>query len=290
MTGPVTALALAEGRRVVRNPLIWVSLVPTVFWVRATMRHDGGEDLLFLLIGYGLGLTGFVMVTTVVIATLRGRLEHTEELLGTLAVGPDRRSIGHAGSTLALAAIGAVVTVVLLAVLRPADPLGTWDPSDTGVLLDVPRPNVAQLVQGPLAIVAVATFAIALVRWLPTWLVLAPMLYLLMVQMLFMGTFHGVPADGGRWMFPLGSGVVNGPWSGCGPDDELCTLAVDGFDRLTPWWHAAYLVSLAGLFTVVAVLRHRRDRVTWTWFGASLAVVIVVTAIQFMVAEEFVAS
>ena len=58
------------------------------------MQDTEGEDQLFLLVGYGLVLPGFVMVIAVVLATLRGRMEHTEELLGTLAVSPDRRSVG----------------------------------------------------------------------------------------------------------------------------------------------------------------------------------------------------
>lgn len=290
MIGPVGSLALVEGSRLARNPVVWVSFLPTVVWVRAAARPgtDNAEGRLFLLIGYGLGLTGFVMVTIVILAVLRGRVERTEELFGTFAVGPDRRSVGHALSTLAAAAIGAVATVAIVAVFRPGRELGSWDPSESG-FVDIPRPNVAQLVQGPLALVAVATFAVALVRWVPTWLVIVPMFFALCIQMVFVGIWHGVPADGGRWLFPLGSGVVNGPWTGCGPDDVSCTLAVDGFDRVTPWWHAAYLVAAAFWFATVAVLRHRRDRKAWTWFGVTLVVLVATASIQFVVAREFVA-
>lgn len=287
MTSPTVALGLAEGGRLARNPLIWLSLLPTAMWVRSTAPVSDGEDRLILLTGYGLLLAGFVMIAAVVMATLRGRIEHTEELLATLAVGPDRRSIGHAVSTLALGGVGVVVTAATYVVLRPADPLGSWEPSD-GRALDVPRPNLAQLAQGPLALVAVATFVIALVRWVPTWLVLGPLLFLLMVQGLWMGLFHGVPASGGRWLFPLGTGVVNGPWTGCGPEDTACDLAVSGFDRVTPWWHAAYLVALATWFTTIAVLRHRRDSTAWAWFGATLAAVTATGAIQLAVADGFV--
>lgn len=290
MSSPTTALAIAEGRRFVRNPFIWVSLLPTALWLRVAVRDSNGEDRLFLLVGYGLGISGFVMVAAVVLATLRGRMERTDELLDTLAVGPDRRSLGHLGSTLALGAIGVVVTIAIGAVLRPAESLGTWDPSDTGVAVDIPRPNLAQLLQGPLALVAVATLAIAVVRWVPTWLVLAPLLFALMVQMLFIGVYHGVPADDGRWLFPLGSGIVNGSWSGCREGEPGCALAVSGYDRVAPWWHAGYLVAAACWFGSVAVLRHRRDRRSWAWFVVSLAALIGVGLVQVLSATEFVAS
>lgn len=290
MSSPTVALAIAEGRRFVRNPMIWVSLVPTGLWLRVAVRDSYGEDRLFLLVGYGLGISGFVMVAAAVLATLRGRMERTDELLDTLAVGPDRRSLGHLGSTLALGAIGVIVTIAIGVVLRPAESLGTWDPSDTGVAVGIPRPNLAQLLQGPLALVAVATLAIAVVRWVPTWLVLVPLLFALMVQMLFMGVYHGVPADGGRWLFPLASGIVNGSWSGCGDGETGCVLAVSGYDRVAPWWHAGYLVAVTCWFGSVAVLRHRRDRRTWAWFVVSLAALMGIGLVQVLTATEFVES
>jgi hypothetical protein len=285
---PTIQLAATEGRRFVRNPLIWLSFAPSVLWARSVLRSGDVEDELFLLVGYGLVLPGFVMIVAVVLATLRSRYERSEELLGTLAVGPDRRSIAHAGSTLALAAIGALATAAFIAALRPGNVLGRWSPS-TGDLLDVPRPNVAQVLQGPVAIVTVATFVIALVRWVPSWLVLGPLLFLLMVQGLFMGIFHGTPTDGGRWLFPVNTGIVNGDWTGCAPEDSICDLDVSGFDRITPWWHIAYLAAASTWFTTIAVLRHRRDRTTWAWCAGTSAVLLICGSIQVAVAQEYVA-
>jgi hypothetical protein len=37
----------------------------------------------------------------------------------------------------------------------------------------------------------------------------------------------------------------------------------------------------------VAVLRHRRDRATWTWFVASLAAVVLFAAAQFATADVY---
>jgi hypothetical protein len=277
-------LAWAEGRRVLRNPAVWLSLIPTALWFRTVVSTDDGEDGLFLLVGYSLVLPGFVMVIGTVFAVLRSRLERTEPLLVTLAVGQDRRSIGHAWSALAGGAIGLGVIAVIAVALPARDSLGVWD--NGGQRLVVPRPNVAQLLQGPMTIVVVLIFIVALVRWVPTWLVLVPLAFLLMVQGLFLGVYHGVPTDGARWLFPLSTGVVHGEWIG---DCETtgCDLIVSGFDRVTPWWHLVYLAALALWLTSVAVLRHRRDRTTWTWFGGSLAAVIILAAVQITTAEVY---
>jgi hypothetical protein len=275
-------LAWAEGRRLLRNPAVWLSLVPTGLWLRSAARTDDAENGMFLLVGYSLVLPGFVMLVTTVFAVLRARMAHTEPLLGTLAVGPDRRSIGHAGSALAGGAIGLGVIAAIAIALPAGDPLGVWD--NGGQRLTVPRPNLAQFLQGPVTVVVVLVFIVALVRWVPTWLVLVPLTFLLMVQALFLGVYHGVPTDGGRWLFPLNTGVVNGEWVG---DCETtgCDLLVSGFDRATPWWHLAYLAALGCWLTAVAVLRHRRDRTTWIWFTGSLVAVAFFAVVQVLTAE-----
>ena len=82
-------------------------------------------------------------------------------------------------------------------------------------------------------------FVVALVRWVPSWLVLLPITFLLLlVQGLWVGMWHGAPTQGRRWVFPLNSGVVNGKWVGCTPESAVCELPVSGFDTTTPWWHA----------------------------------------------------
>ncbi len=285
---PVMVLGRAEAERLLRNPAIWISLVLPALWVRSTRRSGDAEDQLALLIGYGLVLPGFVMVVAVLLATLRARLEHSEELLGTMAVGPDRRSVGHAVSALACGATALLVTTAIYVALGPERRLGYWQPA-ADQLIAVPRPSAAQLLQGPMAVVAVAVFVIACVRWVPSWLLLLPLGFLVMVQGLWIGIWHGTPTNGGRWLFPLNTGVVNGEWLGCGPEDAACDLPVSGFDTTTPWWHLGYLAGLTVWFTLIAVLRHRRDRVTWLWFGASTVVLVAFVVAQFVVADGFVA-
>jgi hypothetical protein len=286
---PELILGRTEGGRLLRNPAIWLSFVLTALWVRSARGEIEGENQLLLLVGFGLLLPGFVMVVAVVLATLRGRIEHTEELLSTLAVAPDRRSVGHAVSTLACGAIGLLATIVMYVALSPSNPLGSWKADDRAPAVLVPRPNIAQMLQGPLAIIAVGAFVIACVRWIPTWLVLVPLAFMVFVQGLFAGIFHSLRASGTRWLYPLNTGVVNDEWiGGCETEDAMCNLPVNGFDATTPWWHLGYLASLAVWFTTVAVLRHRRDRAAWLWFGATSGVLMAFVVAQFLVADGFV--
>lgn len=282
-------LAWAEARRLLRNPLPWLSLIVLVPWFRSAQRIGGVQDRLFLLVGYGLLLPGFVLVVVTVLAVLRGRMERTEELLGSLSVGADRRAVGHALAASTGGLIGLLVAVGVFVWLPARDPLGPWSPWYHEIV-DIPRPNLAQLLQGPLAVTAVLVFAVALVRWVPSWLVLVPLAFLLLVQGLWFGMWHGTAASGQRWLFPLNTGIVNGSWVGCATEIDSCELPVSGFDRSTPWWHAAYLIALCLWLTSAAVLRDRRDRTTWTWFGVSLVAVAALAAVQFSSANTYTAT
>jgi hypothetical protein len=282
---PTGQLAWAEGRRLVRNPVLWVSFLLLVPWVRVSRRSSEAENGLILLVGYGLIIPGLVMVVATVFAVLRARMEHTEPLLSTLAVGPDRRSIGHAVAALAGGAVGLLLMAVLVLTIGRRDPLGVWESERRPIT--VPRPNVAQLLQGPFAIVMLLVFVVALVRWVPTWLVIVPITFAMLIQATFLGAFHSVPTDGGRWLIPLNTGVVHSEWKGTCLDDSPCYIDVSGFDGRTAWWHLGYLASLAVWLGTVAVLRHRRDRVTWTWFAGSLVAVIAFVAVQIATADVY---
>ena len=97
MSSATGQLAWAEGRRLLRNPVLWISMLLLVPWVRVADGPTGAENGLILLVGYGLVIPGLVMVVATVFAVLRPRLEHTEPLLTTLAVGPAHPSVGPTG-------------------------------------------------------------------------------------------------------------------------------------------------------------------------------------------------
>lgn len=297
MTAPVACLARAEGVRLVRNPALWVALGLTGWWLEVAMRGNpaiGSAPLskLLLLVGYGFVLPGLVLFVAVVMAVLRGRLEHTEELLGTLAVGPDRRSLAHVLANVGPMVLMMLATIVILAVIRPGASLGVdVDLVESGVV-EFARPNVAQLLQGPLAVLAFTTLAVALVRWIPTWLVIVPTPFFFMVQILFFGLYLGTTPGAANWIGVgglLSHGVVNGPWIGCGEFDATCQITVSGFDHATPWWHLGYLVALTGLFAAIALVRHRRDTRTWVAFGVSSAVVVALAVVQAATFQPYIA-
>jgi hypothetical protein len=181
----------------------------------------------------------------------------------------------------------AALTIVIVA-MRGLESSGQpWDARVEGSPT-VPQLNAAQLLQGPIAIVVACLFVVALARWVPSWLIVVPLFVLTVVQLIFFGIWFGVETDNPlTWMWPVTTGVVHDGWTGCGPTDEICDLRVSGFDQTTPWWHLAYLVALCVWLVAIAVLRHRRDRMTWMVFSASTALVATLAIIQVVVAKDY---
>ncbi len=289
MTNSEVELARVEGIRLLRNPAVWIAFIPSAMWSIASLTADDThEGRLIVLVGYPLLIPGFVIVVHAILATLRSRFSSTDELLTTVPVGPDRRSVAHGASGLAGFALALVASVAVYLVVWPGATLGPGNSYFRGVV--IPSPNIAQVLQGPFALLAVTAFAIALVRWIPTWLVIVPFAFLTFVQGVFLGVFFGSPTGTGTWWWPLATGVVQGEWIGCGEFDAVCDLPVSGFDRVTPWWHLAYLAAVAVFFVVVAVLRHRRDRTAWITFAVALVTVLALGLVQVVVAAEYVAA
>ena len=287
MTTAELELARVEGARTLRNPAVWCALVPSAMWVIANVTGDDGhEDRLIILLGFPLLIPGFVIVVHGILAMLRSRYSNTDELLDVAPVGADRRSVAHGASAVAGFVLALGATAVVYAAVRPGPTIGPGTDYFRGVV--IPRPNIAQLLQAPFAFVAVFAFALALVRWIPTWLVIVPLAFLAMIQGVFLGAWFGVPTGAVTWWWPMATGVVHGEWIGCGEFDTVCDVPVTGFDRVTPWWHLVYLAAVAVFFVVVAVLRHRRDRSAWLTSMVALAIVLGSGIGQMVVWSEFV--
>ena len=286
------SLARVETARLVRNPLLWLSLVATGLWLNGARGESigsgsgGGDGAYYLLVGYSLVLPGFALMTLAALSALRDRRTGADAVLSTTPIDAARRSVGF-GATAVLAAVGAMGgTAVEWLVLRPGAVVGRTD----GTLPNgqpMPRPNIAQLLQGPLWICFAIALVVALVRWVPTWLVLVPLAFLTIVQGLFFGLWSGVPTSGVSWLWPLSTGTVHGEWLGCGTTDAFCDLPLAGFDRTTPWWHLGYLVALVGLMVSVAVIRDRRDRRAWVALALALAATVVFGVVQVAVYERY---
>jgi len=286
MRSSIVPLARVEARRLLRNPLLWLSFVPLATWLRRAWRTDNAEDAYNLLVGYGIELPGTVAVALVVVASLRARRCGTGELLATTPVEADRSTAAHALSLLPIAGLAVVWLVVELVVLRPSASLGRT--RDTiPPFVEIPRPTAAQMAQGPLAVVAVGCFALAVARWIPTWLTVPALAVGALVQLTALGLWSSSPVGIGAWLSPLSRGWVNGTWLGCANGDAVCHLRLAGFDRTTPWWHAGYLFALACLCTLVAVARHRRDRVVVAGLGVAAVGVAALAVAQAVVLERY---
>ncbi len=277
------ALARVEGTRLLRNPLVWLAVIPSALWVseaKAGLDRREAEDLVYLLNGYALLLPGFAAVVVTTLAVLRSRVAHADDLLDTLPVGRAQRSVAHGWSTAASALYGVIIIAAAYLFLWPSSAPGFFSDDSAPSILEVSRPNVAQMLQGPIALAAVAAGVVALVRWVPTWLVAVPLFFLLFIQGLWFGIFNGESTSWFTWLWPLSTGVVQDGWiGGCG-EGEACQMLLTGFDRTTPWWHLGYLLALGVWFVTIAVLRHRRDRAVWTAFAVSLAATIGFVLIQ----------
>jgi hypothetical protein len=199
---------------------------------------------------------------------------------------PARRTIAHALSVLAV--VGAVVVwvVVQLLVLRPGEVLGRAAHTIPAGF-DIPRPTIAQLLQGPAALLAIGCLAVALARWIPTWAVLPTFAVVAVMQLTWFGTWSGTEAAWSSWLWPLARGWVNGSWVGCTDSSVICSVHLSGFDRVTPWWHLGYLLALAALFALVATARTRRDRPIAVALGVAALAVAFFAGAQLVVFERY---
>jgi len=277
-------LAAVEGRRLVRNPLMWLSMIPAVLWAALV---DNADDTHFVLTGYGLIFTCFAVTVLVAMAARRSRFNHTGPLLDVLPSGSSTRTVGLGLAGVAPACAALVATTVVWIVVWPSTSLGTSTQTvNSGV--DVPRPNFAQFLQGPLAIGVFGALGLVLARWFPGWLIGAALAVPMLIQFLWFGGWHAEGSHAYVWLVPLATGWVTDGWTGaCDNTDANCDLALSGFDQTTPWLHLGYLVALAATLIAIAVLRRHRDRRTWMIFCAALASVAVFVVAQWIVYERF---
>jgi hypothetical protein len=237
-------------------------------------RADRANELHFLLIGYGVMLPGLVLLVASAFAVRRDRSSGTTELMATAPAAERTRTAAHGLAGLAGGGGLALAMTAVIWLYRARD--ATLGPAADTIPRDVvvPRPSVAQFLQGPLAVVALCALGILLGRWLPSWLVVVVVVIPAMSQFLMAGLWNGAETSAANWWLPLSSGWVVGDWIGCTETSALCDLPLQGFDRTTPWWHLGYLAALTALLVVSAMLTSRRDgAAVVTWLVAAGAVV-----------------
>jgi hypothetical protein len=277
-------LGQVDGWRLVRHPALWISIGTLVMY---TVAVGSATEEQFLLVGYGLVLPAFVAMVLTAMAVRRSRTQGADELFDVLPVDAARRSVGHGVSTLAAGGLALALTVGVWIYRRPGRVIGVTEDTIPGSI-DIPRPTVAQALQGPMAVVVFCALGVALARWVPAWLITIALLVPIFMQFLWFGLWQGEGLQPATWWWPLASGWVHGEWFGCLSEDTSCLLEVQGFDTVTPWWHLGYLAALAVFLVMIAVLRHRRDGPAWIAFGLSGVTLVSLAAAQSAVYERFV--
>ena len=276
-------LARVEASRLLRNPVLWVALA-VVGWV--THQTDDAEAVHELLVGYALLVPAFVLMVATAVATRRDRSSGTTELTSTLPIDGARRTVGHGVVAAAAGALGVAATAAIWLYHAPGAVLG----STTGTIplaIEVPRPNIAQFLQGPLVMVVFCALGVLLATWLPAWFAVVAMFLPATLQLLIFGIWHGTATTAQTWWWPMSTGWVVDGWLGACTEESPCDLAIRGFDTTTPWWHLAYLAALAVLLVSGAMLRHRRDGVAWSAFAVAVTVVATLAAAQAVVFERY---
>ena len=281
---PATAVQLArvEGTRLLRNPAVWLAAALAGVMARA----DRANELHFVLVGYAVLPVGLVLLIASAFAVRRDRSSGASELMSTTPTDEPTRTVGFGLAGIAGGGLTLAVTAAVWLYRARDAALG---PTEETIPLDVlvPRPNLAQFLQGPFAVVMLCTLGVLLGRLLPAWLVVVALIFPAMVQFLFLGLWNGTVTSAGNWWFPLSSGWVTGEWIGCTNESPMCDLPLQGFDRTTPWWHLAYLVALAVFLLTLATFRHRRDRMTVIAGLVAAGAVIGFAAVQAAVYTQF---
>lgn len=282
MTSAMQLGALEAGRQL-RNPALWLSMVPALLWA---MWVEGPANEHFLLTGYGLALAWVTAMAITAFGARRVGHRQVRDGLDVLPGGRDARTLGVGLGAVGSALAGLIVTIVVWAARTPGSVLGSSDNTIPGGL-EIPRPSLAQLLQGPLVLLVFASVGLLLGRWVPGWL-LVPALFLpIMLQFLWFGVWNAHSSSWYVWLLPMATGWVSHEWiGGCSTPTSPCYLQVSGFDGVTPWWHAIYLVALAATFVSIAVAvdgQHRARR----WVLMCGAATVVLGAIQVTTYERW---
>ncbi len=279
------SVGIVEAQRLMLNPALWVSLVPAFSWAAFVGDDSLGEH--FLLIGFGLALCWFVVMTVVAFAARRTVASNAGELFDLLPCDASQRTfaIGVGGAAAALVALA--VTVIVWVWRRPGASLGmTTDTVSSSIL--IPRPNAAQFLQGPAIVLVFVGLGLLIGRWAPSSLVVPVLLVPILAQFVLFGVWEAGGTTWYSWLLPMASGWVSGDRFGeCGSNNGDCLLPLVGFDEVTPWWHLGYLVCCAGfLFAVASLAGHGGTR-RWMAAGSWLGAVVAFGIVQLVVYERF---
>lgn len=234
------ALARAEGKRLLRHPLVALgaAVAPVLVFLLTrrgvpVLHRDDGLVALTLL---PLAAATFLAAN---LAALRAGRSGTDELFESMPAPASSRTLAHVLSTGWPAALGLALTGMAVAYMQALRAVGT--------------PSLAELVTGPAVVAVCGTAGVALARWVP-YTVAGP------VGLVALGAAQA--------SLSLGLGFVASSLTS-DPASRIRWLAV--WAPLAPYnvgdparelvirpagWHLAYVLGLLAAVATLALLRH----------------------------------
>jgi len=247
----VLALALAEGRRWLRHPLL-LGGVAGALWVAFQVVATGQVPVLSrddVEVGQALLALAAAALLVANLAGLRARRSGAEELLEALPAGTDLRAAGLLVSLAWPLALAVVLVGLDLAWLLALGAIG--------------RPSIAELLVGPAAVALAGAIGVLLARITPS-LVAGPLAVL-----------------GGAalyWKVTLGADFI-GRWKWLTPWVRRTVFLPDQVIR-PAGWHLAYLIAVALACGVLALLLQRATKRRAAALGLALLLAGVTASMQ----------
>lgn len=267
------ALGRIEGHRLLRHPAYLAGLALSaafLFLVNDVVGNHG--DIPYIVVTsvalYPVAAGTFLATFT---ACVRSRRHATDELYDSNAASPRVRTGGHLVAVL----WGVAGAVALLAIASLVHRL--WD----GVLVHTTTgvrpvaPTVLELANGPAYTMLLGVVAVAVARWVPSLLALPLAAFALLFH--FVTGSWGIGGDA-RWFLPLVNHERASSWVQVTPDSGYSI--VEGFDVVALSWHVGYLLALAGVLAVLALLRHGVERWLLAVGGVALIATVVTGFVQ----------
>jgi hypothetical protein len=257
----VSAVARAEGRRVLRHPVFLAGVALSVFAFatqpEVTGAHAGHHyfsvavgQAYFNLTGWGLLPLALATLLTLNLAALRSRRDRTEETYRSL---PTEAATQTAAQLLAIVwavAIGVVLVAAAFLYLGAGDGLVVDYDGRTAV------PSPYELAQGPLVVLVLGILGVALAAWLPRFSVTLLVAFVVFATEVVFVLWTGIHSWA-RWLFPLANSATLNRSGVTFPPASRADSGLAGFDVAAAGWHLGYLAALAVLLAAVALYRHR---------------------------------
>jgi hypothetical protein len=246
----VFALARAEGRRLLRHPLVVTGAVMSgAMFVLTTWDSApvlGRDDILI-----GAALLPFAATVFLAenMAALRSRRDGTEELYEGLVAPPAARTEGHLLSVLWPLGLGVGLVLAMTGFLLANHPVGLL--------------SLLELAVGPVLVALLGALGILLSRWWP-WTAAGPIVLVALASVQVALIAQITPSDSltrYRWLAPWN------PLSTYGEPSPELVVRPSG-------WHLLYLVGLVAVFGAGAAARHRPRRGALVTVSAGLLLLL----------------